>query len=557
MHTEALKSRPAAFFLVLFMYTVVGSARGLSAAQAAPLSAATPDLKAVEVIDLGSGVKMEFVLIKPGSFLMGSESGHNDEKPAHRVTLTRPFYLGRCEVTQDQWQRVMGSNPSGFKGANLPVENVSWNDCQDFLAKLQKQTGRQFTLPTEAQWEYACRAGTTNTFSCGDDEASLSRHAWHAFNSGGKTHPVGQKKPNPWGLYDMHGNVFEWCADWYSESYPGGDAMNPTGAGSGDRRIIRGGAWLYIPDNLRSADRSFSPPDYRVNEYGLRCVWLADQPASVAGNRQHNGTSAQPLKAPSMIVRPGTASAGLKKNLVIELGRGVTMELVLIPPGSFTMGSKQSKYSSERPAHQVTITRPFYLAKYEVTQEQWETVMGSNMNASIFKGPGYSESRKRPVENVRWIDCRSFVAKLNEKIQNYEFRLPTEAEWEYACRAGADAEFSFGGDEVALDDYAWFGRNASCQTHPVGGKKPNAWGLYDMHGNVWEWCADWYGPYAGDPVSDPLCVNPDSERGRVARGGAWNSLPDHLRSGYRHDVGPEEMMNCYGFRCVAAIRPAP
>jgi formylglycine-generating enzyme required for sulfatase activity len=236
--------------------------------------AAMPELKDTATVDLGGGVKMEFVLIRPGSFTMGSDVGHKDEIPVHKVTLTQPFYLGKYEVTQEQWEKVMGGNPSVFKGTNLPVENVSWNDCQSFLAELQRKTGRKFALPTEAQWEYACRAGTTTTFSFGDDETTLAEHAWYAANSDRKTHPVGQKKPNAWGLYDMHGNVFEWCADWYTESYPKEDATNPLGGASGERRVIRGGAWLYIPDNLRSADRSFSPPGYRVNEYGLRCVML-------------------------------------------------------------------------------------------------------------------------------------------------------------------------------------------------------------------------------------------------------------------------------------------
>ena len=162
--------------------------------------AAVPGPKKTESIDLGGGARMELVLVRPGSFTMGSDTGSSDEKPVHKVTLTKPFYLGKFEVTQEQWQSVMGSNPSNFKGPKLPVEQVSWNDCQSFLAKLQEKTGRKFALPTEAQWEYACRAGTTTSYSFGDGDASLAEYAWYSPNSASSTHPAGEKKPNPWAL---------------------------------------------------------------------------------------------------------------------------------------------------------------------------------------------------------------------------------------------------------------------------------------------------------------------------------------------------------------------
>ena len=624
MNTNRWRSLVAPVLLALFNSAFAGRSQGQSEAGAKPGALQTAQPPAVEVaetraqenkdraavapalqdtatIDLGGGVKMEFVLICPGSFTMGSDFGHSDEKPVHKVTLTQPFYLGKYEVTQEQWEKVMGANPSAFKGANLPVENVSWDDCQPFLAALQKKAGRKFALPTEAQWEYACHAGTTTLFSCGDDEASLAEHAWFANNSDLRTHPVGQKKPNAWGLYDMHGNVFEWCADRYSELYPSGDATDPLGAASGDRRVIRGGAWLYIPDNLRSADRGFSPPDYRVNEYGLRCVMLAETTSTGAEARQaaeaqvaaalETQAKENMAKAALLVARldavvaegnrfpaegilaqlgnliPGdprlaamgnkvAALAWPKGNLVVDLGDGVTMEFVLIRPGSFTMGSDKSQFPDERPAHQVTIARPFYLGKYEVTQKQWEAFMSQNL--STFKeGPQRPDGSKHPVENVSWLLCQSFLAKLKEKLKGYEFRLPTEAEWEYACRAGTTSDYNFGDGGDALGDYAWYGSNSGGQTHPVGGKKPNAWGLYDMYGNVWEWCQDWYGPYSGQAVSDPMGPSkPSSGVGRVVRGGAWNNTPDHVISSYREEVGPDEMMSYYGFRCVAAFELA-
>jgi formylglycine-generating enzyme required for sulfatase activity len=170
----------------------------------------------------------------------------SDEKPQHRVRITKPFYLGKYLVTQEQWEAVMGNNPSHFKGPKNPVEQVSWDDCQQFLRQAQREVGvrgGKFQLPTEAQWEYACRAGSTTRYCFGDDESGLGEYAWYDKNSGNKTHPVGEKKPNAWGLYDMHGNVWEWCQDWYDGGYYANSPTDdPTGPGS--NRVLRGGSWF-------------------------------------------------------------------------------------------------------------------------------------------------------------------------------------------------------------------------------------------------------------------------------------------------------------------------
>jgi formylglycine-generating enzyme required for sulfatase activity len=182
--------------------------------------------------------------------------------------------MGIHEVTQAQWKALMGNSPSSFQGDDLPVEQVSWEDCQKFLAKLTGKVGQGLTcrLPTEAEWEYACRAGSQGEYCFGDDERSLGEYAWYFANSEGKTHPVGQKKPNAWGLYDMHGNVWEWCADWYGDCYSPSAATDPKGPASGMARVLRGGSWYCYPELCRSADRFRLKPAHRTTLSGLRVV---------------------------------------------------------------------------------------------------------------------------------------------------------------------------------------------------------------------------------------------------------------------------------------------
>lgn len=215
---------------------------------------------------------MEFVLIPEGTFIMGSANGEADERPTHQVRISKPFYIGKYEVTQAQWQKVMGNNPSLFQGSpDLPVEQVWWSDIQDFIRKLNAMEGGQhYRLPTEAEWEYAARAGTSTAFSFGDDATELDKYGWYKENSGRKTHPVGQLKPNPWGLYDMHGNVMEWVQDWYGK-YPSESVTDPQGPSSGTHRMRRGGAWNYAASFCRSANR-YSVAGFRDDFLGFRLV---------------------------------------------------------------------------------------------------------------------------------------------------------------------------------------------------------------------------------------------------------------------------------------------
>jgi len=223
------------------------------------------------VLNLGGGASMKMALIRPGKFMMG------DEKDRHEVTLSKPFYVGATEVTQAQYQAVMGTNPSNFKGETNPVEMVSWNDATEFCKKLSEKTRQAVRLPTEAEWEYACRAGTATAFSFGDSDSALGDYAWYDANSGGTTHPVGQKKPNAWGLYDVHGNVWEWCADWYGD-YPKGAVTDPQGPASGTYRVLRGGGWGGNPVFCRAAGRRDGTPDLRGGIFGFRVVVSVSAP---------------------------------------------------------------------------------------------------------------------------------------------------------------------------------------------------------------------------------------------------------------------------------------
>ena len=236
---------------------------------------AVQDPKAQLTVDLGGGVTMELILIPPGTFDMGSDKGKGNEKPVHKVTLKKAFYIGKYEITQEQWQAVLGANPSRFKDPKKPVETVSWDACRDFVAKLSEKTGRKFALPSEAEWEYACRGGSTTEFCFGDAEAGLGEYAWFSGNSGKMTHVVGQKKPNKWGLYDMHGNVWEWCEDVGHDSYEVGaptDGSAWTEGGNQGLRVLRGGAWVGSPSFCRSAGRSRWDPSYRFINFGCRVV---------------------------------------------------------------------------------------------------------------------------------------------------------------------------------------------------------------------------------------------------------------------------------------------
>jgi formylglycine-generating enzyme required for sulfatase activity len=516
----------------------------------------------VQAAMLVNSIGIELKLIPAGTFTMGQAGGDEDEIP-HEVTLTKPFYLGVYEVTNAQWSRLMPSVPSDWKDADRPVEQVSWVDANEFCRRLselpqERQAGRVYRLPTEAEWEYACRAGTTTQWSFGDDESRAGDYAWFDGNSDGQTHPVGTKKPNAWGLFDMHGNVYEWCSE---------------GSSEGSSRVFRGGCWYYSAGDCRSANRYGNVPSDRRGDLGFR---LALSPSEAEQEPTGAAASVSPpeVQSPQDLAPAGLSPADARAlqeqkaqalGLELEITNSIGMTLVAIPPGTFIMGSAEDGLVT----HQVTLSQPFYLGIHEVTNGQWLSVMGSV--------PSRWKDGNRPVETVDWHDVNEFCRRLSslpkEEKEGRVYRLPTESEWEYACRAGTTTSYSYGDEEGQLGDYAWFANNSGnvvldakklllaskdkrsnddrleryqCRTHPVGRKRPNSWGLFDMHGNVWEWCSDWYGDYPMVAVTDPQ--GPVQGSVRIRRGGPWNDPAECCRSAYRDFRGPTHTSHSLGFR---------
>ena len=634
--------------------------------------------------------------IEPGTFTMGSpanELGRYDNETQHKVTLTKAYYIGIFEMTQKQYKLIMGSNPnpSCYHGDARPVERVSYNmlretrkgagwptdndvDANSFFGILRAKIGLVFDLPTEAQWEFACRAGTTTALNSGKNLsgtgsctnlAEVGRYYYNQ-NDGkggyGQHTTVGSYLPNAWGLYDMHGNVYEWCLDWYQGDLGSGAVTEPRGLSWGAYRVLRGGSWNYYADRCRSAYRDYDLPKYADDFYygddcgGFRVV-LVQNVFSEPDNqiqkdfefeiesgtentlpifqtkfygKMKNGTE-KTLDDMGKLEYDGASGivAGIGKhhltwipdnaytNIMDEVELRVEYEdvteqavyLVLdttnnkmrvspegpdtagdkcrtdelwlrrIEPGTFTMGSPANELGRffDETQHKVTLTKAYYIGVFEMTQKQCENIMGIN--------PSYNKGDARPVEYVSYnmlrgtkngsfwpknneVDKNSFMGQLRKKAGNI-FDLPTEAQWEFACRAGTTTALNSGkdlSDECECDEMAEVGRYGYNQNDGKGGYSqhttvgsylPNAWGLYDMHGNVYEWCLDWYGSYGGN-ATDPKGASSGSSR--VLRGGGWSSLDraSCCRSASRYSYHPEYAYGSYrygdrgtgGFRVV-------
>ena len=547
-----------------------------------------------------NGVVQQFRWIPPGRFTMGSpesEAGRfYREGPQRLVTWTRGRWLAETPVTQALWEAVMGGNPSRFKSPDRPVEQVSWEDCKKFLDRLNAIVpGLDARLPSEAEWEHACRAGTTTETWLGDLEILGERNApvldaiaWYGGNCGvgfdledgqptrgwsGKQYPhekggtraVANKQPNPLGMYDMLGNVWEWCLDAakFGEGYPEGDVVDPRASDAGSLRVRRGGSWHSGARHVRAAYRYAYDPSGRDVSLGFRLA--RGQEPGPEPTAEPWGSLSDPARDAGRGPRPARDALALEFGedrfgsfMSFRVGE-VVQRLRWVPAGTFVMGSSKSeagRWEDEGPQHEVTISEGYWLGETPCTQALWVAVMGDN--------PSRFKSADRPVEQVSWKDCQRFLERVNDKVPELGARLPTEAEWERACRAGTtgatwvgELEILGEGNAPVLDAIARYRGNSregfeladgnrTAGTLPVGKKKPNPLGLYDMLGNVWEWCEDWKGPYGAVPVIDPH--GPMTGSRRVCRGGSWLSDARYVRAAYRYAYVPSFRFDGLGFR---------
>ena len=513
-----------------------------------------------------NGVAFRMIRVDGGTFLMGATKKEAEmmedtiipnskhAKPVHNVSLDT-YMIGETQVTLELWKAVMGENsvpqherdePYNIgrqqqciddwlrrisKEPKNPITIVNWNECKEFIHKLNSLTGETFSLPTEAEWEFAARGGIKSQHFIYSGSNNLDDVAWNWHNSGDqylegtkndydddkihsnkpRVHPVGMLKPNELGLFDMSGNGFEWCEDYYG-AYFGAFQTNPKGPGSGTERVMRGGSYILDVHHCINSARYWGKQDR-----GIGC---------------------------------GLRLAIRKENSVREFNvNGVSFRMVCVEGGYFWMGATEEQGSdakeSEKPTRGVKVN-DYMIGETQVTQELWEAVMGSN--------PSMIVNPKSPVENVSWDDCKIFIRILNS-LTGQNFRLPSEAEWEYAARGGCKSQhYKYSGSNT-LDDVAWNEHNSGdvylhdtngkldenhCKTHPVGTKLPNEIGIYDMSGNVEEWCEDRSYPYSN--------ISQISSTSHIVRGGSFAQQDNTCRVSSRSALGTGQRFPFIGLR---------
>jgi formylglycine-generating enzyme required for sulfatase activity len=579
-----------------WLRAVVATLLSLSgaAAAAAPDEAGDNRVRMVRIGD----VAFELVRIPAGRFLMGSSDGHGDEKPVHEVVLDYDFRIGATEVTvrqfktfvevtgyetiaerqggawhapsrgETRWTRGCDWRHPGFAQTDdHPVVCISYLDATEFCRWLSDASGLPIRLPTEAEWEYAGGAGAV-----GDSDSEIEPRAWFDATSEQHPHPVAHKAPNASGLYDMQGNVSEWCEDIYRWHYWGApcdgsaDLRPAVPAPAATRRTLRGGSWCTPKASCRCSYRCPAHQALRGSDTGFRIVC----------SRQHYGLEAsREIPATRQPHRPPLGST-IPRALALTAG-GLEFDFVRIDPGTFTMGSPHRYVDSynwtyEMPTHTVSIERPYYLGVTEVTVEQfglfvqetgyvtdaekqgWAFVAGTQPwhyeVLADWRFPGFIQDEREPVTHLGWYDAVAFCQWLSKETGR-NLRLPSEAEWEYASRAGTTGEYA-----GRLDQMGWYLWNSQTRTHPVAQKKPNAWGLHDMHGNVWEWVQDmWHTDCDGAPTDGSAWLDTSEiDPHGVTRGGSFGN-PQWLCRSYIRMRTPLGSMVHYnnGFRLVCDV----
>ena len=566
------------------------------------------------------GIQLSF--IPTGTF--GTEPG---------IVSIDSFWIGCTEITQQQYLSVMGINKANQYGDSLPADQINWYDAATFCNELSIASGLDtcynlnswecdftkngFRLPTDAEWEYACRAGTNTFYYTGDSESDLDRAGWYYSNSNLITHPVGLKEPNAWGLYDMHGNIAEWCNDWYSSSYGRLEPEdNPRGPDTGTEKVLRGGSISWRSSNCTVSYRSFG--HISSDNYGFRIARNGGTFPNVPLRRIFGRILAdgEPLENVKITVRgtgvywtqvsdfsgyfecdslvdgkysvlfeaEGYMFSGPNLEMSIdgadspeleitaeeiipgEVAEFQDISMIQIPSGSFVMGVEDTSeaWKDARPAHSVYVDS-FMISQTEITLQQYNYVSNSSQNID------YSTSGNYPVYNLSWHSAAAYCNKLSELIglepcydpatwecdfNKSGFRLPTEAEWEYACRSTSTTNYHEGNSAEDLNKVGWYAENSGGSPHLVALKEPNAWGLYDMHGNVAEWCNDGYSEsyYGESPLDNPPGI-PLNSHWMVVRGGGAGDEAVNCYSANRGWYQPDKIYNNgIGFRIVTRTR---
>jgi formylglycine-generating enzyme required for sulfatase activity len=573
------------------------------------------------------------VFVKGGTFMLGEWRIGFDVEGAHEVEVSS-FYMASREVTVAEYAEFMDDiggltyiprflmefglkpqpgqvwngkeyevksdatwrNPYIEQENDHPVVLVNWNDAAEYCNWLSLKEGLEevyqadgkksryyiadfsrngYRLPTEAEWEWAARGGIRSWGYDLSGSNTAADVAWLSKNSNQTTHPVGQKKPNELGIYDMSGNVFEWCNDWYGDYSPGGDAaggdladgppVDPIGPDSGKSKVIRGGSWLSEELSALVMERSDSPPNCGFNDLGFRVV-----------------RASGPGTGKSLSVVTTTTTTTLPPKPFIPKG---FVEMLPVEGGSFMMGSTTGPADAS-PVHKVTLTS-FHIAKYEVTVNQFRKfaeVTGYKTDAEKSKGayiydsvkwvvepdanwnnPHIPQTGADPVVHITWWDAINFCNALSDaegldRVYDIDghavsgdlwkngYRLPTEAEWEYAARGGKygrNTTYSGSEDPASV---AWFKLHYTEGPRPVGTKAPNELGIYDMSGNVFEWCQDRYAPYKAEAQSDPCATS--KEMKFVLRGGCWLAAKESCAVYWRLNDEPSNTDYTFGFRVV-------